>query len=476
MNRYGILFFSLFFISTQISAVSYSDYFWDDFKAALDWGRVSPKAQNRFQNFVEEPQEGFGADYHIYGGGAFRSQRGGDDKDQAGKYLGLGQASAQAAFYYRSKSYYLSLILGPRLLAAESKLIDKTVNSVWDGEAVLSLGAEFQNLDFHLEGGRGWQRLDGFGFLFNGMAEFGEVGVSKNKVLSFSLLSLRMKPEEESLSPKAWNHSRREMWGGNIRSQGILFWENLQFFHYIYREPNFDPSEFKLYPQNVFGHYLYSGMEFRSASFWKDTNLDLTLIRVTGSRKQTAYPWQESEQTTDSFLAYSSLHGNLGDWLLSISGLYTRKDKEERRDSNSDGYAAPLAEPRVLGGYSSFLLYQSVYFPNDRLFYDLLAKKDPGFENKGIQMTGIQIGHSFLPSLRGDVFLNRSHSEMGMGTEMILKLTGNLENTIKGFFTASICYANVDPQKTVVFVTEPFREKSAEKEFWRYYVSAGFKF
>ncbi|BDA80415.1 hypothetical protein LPTSP3_g33450 [Leptospira kobayashii] len=454
----------LFSFSTELLSESYSGYLWDDYKAQTDWGRVKVRSITRLEESKPEREEGFGFYHKIFGAGVFRSQKGGENKDEAGKYIGAVTGNPQFGFYYQSGSSFLSMTLAPRVIASESKLIEEKRNSVWDAEGIVSMGTTVQNVRVNLEGGRGWQRLDGFGFLFNGMANYGQIQLAKNEIISLSLISLRMKPEEESFNPKAWNYQRKEIWGGAIRSNDLLFWENLQFFGYVYKEPKLVTSDNQLTPNSTFGAFLYTGFEFRSKNFWENTSVDLSVIRLTGNRKFKSYPWEESKQSTNSILAYASVHGELQNILLSLSGLYTKKDKKERSDSESNGYAAPLAEPRVMGGYSSFLLYESVSLTNDRVFYDILDKKTPGFENKGIRMIGIQSGYQFYSFLRGDIFINRSYSEMGKGTEIILKTTSHLEQWVNGFISASVAYAKVE------------QNGENNREFFRIYLSSGFQF
>jgi len=454
----------LFSFSSELISESYSNYLWDDYKAQQDWGRVKLRTLTRLEESKPERTDGFGSYYKIYGAGLFRSQKGGEDKDEAGKYLGAGIINPQVGFYYQSGTSFLSMTLAPRVIAYESKLIEERRNSVWDAEGIVSMGTTLQNIRIHLEGGRGWQRLDGFGFLFNGMSNYGQIQIAKNEIISLSLVTLRMKPEEESLRPKAWDHERKEIWGGAIRSGDLLFWESLQLFSYIYREPKSVVSDDLFTSNSNYGSFMYNGFEFRSMKFWETTSVDLSVIRLTGSRKFKSYPWSESEQSTNSILAYSSIHGEFKKILLAMSGLYTKKDKKERSDADSNGYATPLAEPRVMGGYSSFLLYESVSLPNDRLFYDILDKQAPGFENKGIRMIGIQSGHQFYSYLRGDIYINRSYSEIGQGTEVILKTTSNLEEFFNGFFSASLAYARVE------------QKGENNRDFFRIYLSSGFQF
>ncbi len=426
--------------------------------------------------FGETLDTGFHSNYEIYTGGFFRSQKGGSTRDEAGKYQSTALGNSEVQFFYKSSSHLFSFILGPRLLASESKVFEKKKESVWDAEGIFGYTTNLHKFRIHLEGGRGWQRLDGFGFLYNGMSNYGQLQVEVNEKFSLAFHSINFKQEEESLKPNVWNHSRKQLTGMSLRSTDFLFWENLQIFHYHYLEPNLTLSESGIFPANLYGSFLYSGLEFRSIKFWQETAIDFSFVRTTGIRKNKTAPWTENSNATNANLFYSSIHGSISEYFIAFSGLFTTKDRNSRTDSDSNGYAAPLAEPRVLGGYSSFLLYQSIYLPNDNVFSEFYNKQKPGYENKGIRMYGIQFGKKFYESLRGDLFINRSSSEIGNGNEMILKLTKQFQGFKEGFVSGSICYATADSNKRIILISEPFTQTEKQKDFLRIYVSAGFQF
>jgi hypothetical protein len=474
--KIGTIFLLLWSFSGDLLSESYSSYLFDDFKAQQDWGRVKVHTKTRNEQAGILPAEGFQTMYQIFTAVNFRSQKGGTNREEANKYQANASGNSEINFQYKSGSQHFSFLIGPRWIAYESRIVDRTRTSVWDSEGIFSYTLDLNKLRLALEGGRGWQRLDGFGFLFNGMANYGQFQIASSDLFSLSLHSLSFKPEEESISPKAWNYERKEIIGGAIRSSDHFFWENIQVFHYIYKEPISSKNPTQIFPSYQFGSFLYSGFEFRSAKFWEDTSIDLSFIRTTGIRKNKTAPWTETRETTNATLGYGSLHGVVSHIFLAMSGLYTSKDKISRTDSENNGFAAPLAEPRVLGGYSSFLLYQSVYFQNDRTFYEFYDKRNPGFENKGQRMIGLQIGYNLFSKTRGDIYLNRSSSEIGNGTEVILKVAQNFESYFKGFLSGSICYAVVDSNKKTIWISEPFTEIEKRKEFLRFYVSAGFQF
>ena len=355
-TKIGPFLLLLWSFSVSVSAESYSSYLFDDQKAQNDWGRVKVLTQTRSANTEIASKDGFQSNYQIFTATNFRSQKGGIQRDEAGKYMGSISGNSEVDFRYKFGSQLFSFLLGPRLLAQESRTFETQKKSVWDAESLLSYTLDVNKIKVAVEGGRGWQRLDGYGFLFNGMSNYGQMQFIYSDLFSISVQSINFRPEEESLTPNVWNYQRKELQGVSIKSSEKLFWENFQIFHYKYTEPisSLHPSE--IFPSYRFGSFLYSGIEYRSSKFWETTNLDLSFIHVTGNRKTKTAPWTETVDSTNSYLAYSSLHGTLFQFFLGVSGLFTSKDSNTRTDSTSNGYASPLGEPRVLGGYSSFLL------------------------------------------------------------------------------------------------------------------------
>lgn len=175
-------------------------------------------------------------------------------------------------------------------------------------------------------------------------------------------------------------------------------------------------------------------------------------------------------------MAFFSIHSQYEKLSFALAGFVTKKDEKDRLDSNSNGYASSFAEPRVLGGYSSFLLYQSLDFVHPPLFRERALTQNPNFENKGMQMFGIQLGWDWNSWFRSDLFLNRADSILGKGTEAILKFSLSAKeygNLVSQF---SVSYTEMDPRTQKVLVTEPFTEQEPNKEYMRVYVSLGIQF
>ncbi|GBF51576.1 hypothetical protein LPTSP4_31140 [Leptospira ryugenii] len=467
-------FLSLLLAFSSLESQSYSGNFLDDWTANQNHGAVSAPFQSRRQGLANPIALGLQSQSEIYLGSTFRSQKGGNQSDQAANNQITALSSAATAIGYHFENQSFGVFLGPRLSAYRDESFSTRKSSSWDAEGLLDYQFKKGNFKISIEGGRAWQRLDQFGFVFVGMANYSQVLFAFGNYASISLVSQRFKPEEESLSPSAWNSKANQIYGGNIQIPNLIFWESISLFHYQYREPERTAEDTGLSRPRTFGFFRYYGLELRSVSFWEKTRVDLAMIRLVGERVQSTSPVSFVEQSTNAYLAYTSLHTEWDAFFFSLAGLITSKDRNQRRDRESNGYAAPLGEPRVLGGYSSFLLFQSVQFSNDRIFYDRFSQRQAGFENRGIQMFGLQIGKEWSFGYRTDFFLNRSQSELGLGHEMIFKLGRNISWFQNGFVSASACYAWVDPQRTITWLIEPFTTQEAKKEFVRFYVSVGF--
>ncbi|WP_243401349.1 hypothetical protein [Leptospira harrisiae] len=490
MRRNPCLYFkSIFFIPTSIGilslllvsffsnlfAESYSDSIFDDDRANRHFGRVVVK--ERSQSIPTGPEaKGFGFQSNLISGGKFQSQKGGLDSEKANRYYTQGILTTPSLFYYLSQGWNLAVLVAPRVGVSEGRIVGKEVRTIYDSEITALASKEISGIQVALEAGRGFNRLDRFGFFFVGMANYGSVSFFHSSGLRITGIRLNAKPEWENWSAPPWSGYRREIYGGLLSSEKTLFWEEFRFFHYVYTDPNHNTNGQILSGQRVFGRYSYSGMEFLSKKFWETWALDLVGIRLLGESKSSSAPWSEKQIATNSYLGYLSLHSQGEKFSFALSGLVTKKDSKDRLDSNSNGYASNFAEPRVLGGYSSFLLYQTLDLVNPPQFRDVPTRENPNFENKGNRIYGIQMGMDWNSFFRTDLFLNRSDSALGKGNEIIGKVSFLSNEFGKLFAQASASYAVMDPRKTRVLITEPFTEEEPKKEYLRFYLSLGIQF
>ncbi|PJZ47416.1 hypothetical protein [Leptospira brenneri] len=447
----------------------------DDDRANRNFGRVVVKERNqKIPDGSEKP--GFGFQTELISGGKFQSQRGGLDSEKANRYYAQGVFTTPTLVYYAGQGWNLGILLAPRVGLSEGRVVEKEVRTIYDSEITALATKEISGIQLSLEVGRGFNRLDRFGFFFVGMANYGSVSIFHSSGFRITGIQLNAKPEWENWFAPPWTGYRREIYGGFLSSEKTLFWEEFRFFHYVYSDPNHNTNGQVLSGQRVSGRYSYSGMEFQSKKFWETWAIDLVGIRLLGESKSSHSPWSEKQIATNSYLGYFALHSKGEKLSFAFAGLVTKKDEKDRLDSNSNGYASNFAEPRVLGGYSSFLLYQSLDFIQPSQFRDVPTKENPNFENKGNRIYGVQLGFDWYSWVRTDIFLNRSDSLLGKGTEVIGKLSFLSNDYGKLFAQVSASYTVMDPQKTRVLITEPFTEEEPKKEYVRFYVSLGTQF
>nr|WP_232227813.1 hypothetical protein [Leptospira wolbachii] len=468
----SLLFLSFF---SRLSAESYSDSVMDDDRANRNFGRVV--VRERYQKIPTASEKaGFGFQTELITGGRFQSQKGGVDSEKANRYYTQGSFTTPSLFYYAGQGWNLGILLAPRVALSEGRVVEKEVRTIYDSEATALLSKEISGIQVAFEAGRGFNRLDRYGFFFVGMANYGSVSISHSSGFRITGIHLNAKPELENWFGPPWAGYRREIYGGLISSEKTLFWEEFRLFHYVYSDPNHNTNGQILSGQRVSGRYSYSGMEFQSRKFWDTWAIDLVGIRLLGESKSSSNPWSESQTATNSYLGYISLHSQGEKFSFALAGLVTKKDSKDRLDSNSNGYASNFAEPRVLGGYSSFLLYQSLDLIHPPQFRDVPTKENPNFENKGNRIYGVQMGLDWYSFFRTDLFFNRSDSVMGKGSEVIGKLSFLSNDYGKLFAQMSVSYTVMDPRRTRVWITEPFTEEEPKKEYIRFYVSLGTQF
>lgn len=447
----------------------------DDDRANRNFGRVV--VGDRIQKIPKSSEKlGFGVQTELISGGRFQSQKGGLDSEKANRYYSQGNVTTPTLFYYASQGWNLGILLAPRITLSEGRVVEKEVRTIYDSEATALLSKEISGIQVAVEVGRGFNRLDRYGFFFVGMANFGTLSISHTSGFRITGIHLNAKPELENWFGPPWIGYRRVIYGAFISSEKTLFWEEFRFFHYVCSDPNHNSNGQILSGQRTSGRYSYSGMEFQSRKFLETWAVDLAGIRLLGESKSSTNPWSEEKLATNSYLGYFSLHSKCEKFSFALAGLITRKDQKDRLDSNSNGYASNFTEPRVLGGYSSFLLYQSLDLIHPPQFRDVPTKENPNFENKGNRIYGIQMGMDWISFFRTDLFFNRSDSVMGKGSEVIGKLSFLTNEYGKLFAQMSASYTMMDPNTKRVWITEPFTEEEPKKEYIRFYLSLGTQF
>ncbi|MCZ8342114.1 MAG: hypothetical protein O9301_03715 [Leptospira sp.] len=452
-----------------LAAESYSDFVFDDAKSHQNYGAVSKSKPKSIE------AEGWNVDTQLFLSPSFRSQKGGEDSERANRYLSKNQIVAPTRIQNTQSNFNFGFLISPRAIYTEERITNREIQKIGDSEAFLYWTQNINTTKLKIDAGRAYNRLDRFGFLFVGMSNFGQIQITSQNRWEWNLIGLVFKNEEENLDERAFRQKTRNIAGTSLKSNDLFFWEEWRIFFYRYKEPVFNPNQNPFLPQRNFGEFMYSGFDFRSKRLNDFYFFDLSFINALGERKNSFTPFSETKFVTNSILAYGALHREESDLFLSLAGLYTKKDQRNRSDFNSNGFAGSGAEPRVLGGYSSFLLYQTIS-DSEPIFNDTKINKDPNFENKGIQIFGMQIGKRWNSKLRTDLFVNRSDSNLGKGTEVIAKAHITPFESQNSFFQFSIAYAQVNPMTSRTLLIEPFSEKIPVKEYVRIYLSSAIQF
>lgn len=454
----------------ELQAETFSDFIFDDNKAAENFGAVN------FTRPVPREKQGFGFTSNLLLGSNFRSQKGGEDSQKINRYYANAQILAPTQMGFESPEDKIYFFVSPRAYYFEEKIVNREILKIGDSEIQIQWEKKIKSSQLNLDFGRGYNRLDRFGFLFVGMSNFASLSFKNYFGFQLSLVGHSFKPEEENLDQKVGKGNVRRLYGGFLKSDEFLFWETFKLFSLRYSEPDQNISTNPYLSQNQFGSYTYSGFDFRSQKFFELYFIDLNFVHVEGLQQNTFNLFSETKYSTNGNLVYGAIHRESEKWTLSFASLYTKKDPIFRGDTRQNGYASPNAEPRVLGGYSSFLLYQTLEGMEGRIFQDTKTKNDPNFENGGLRMYGIQIGKKWTSTLRTDIFINRADFILGKGSEVIFKMNLNPWESIRSFIQFSVSYTQIDPNTKRTLIIEPWTESLPPKEYIRIYASTGIQF
>lgn len=431
----------------SLRSESYSAYRWDDFNASRQYGKVTPGSFSRSDSQKDN--------LSLYIGGQSFSQKGGEDEKLASRNTNRIFLSPEVRFLLDTKwgrGGLTASLLGERI----AKTVTETnIHSKFDGEAIFSYELPFKTIRAGVETGRGFQRLDSFGFLFTGFSNFAQMRVQIPSYSQLTLISLQFETRDPFLTPNRQSKSETQIIGGDWNFLFFPFLTKSQFFGYVYKSPsnvNLANNQFLFFPGFQF---QYFGWELQSDLFLSNFRLDLFFSRQIGeiNRKTTAY--DEERSSSSSYLAYGSLQYESQKFSISLSGLGTKRTTQLASDRKEDGFAFPNSQPRVLGGYSSFFLFQNFLGPNSTSFLDLGEVRKPDFNQNGFQLGGLQFSKQWNSSWGSDFFLNGAVTSMGKGAEGIARIRYLFENE-KSYLLASVCYAR----------------NETKEEFWRFYLSA----
>ncbi|TGK33734.1 hypothetical protein EHQ12_02295 [Leptospira gomenensis] len=476
----------LLYFNFPIFAESYDSYRKDDLLLLSD-GKRDLAGRGRFLSFHEggaEKKETDVSPSHrkqgpyanlnaIYRG---LTQHGGVAEEMADRSFSKTILSPEVGYGRKRERLYYQILMSPFLSYEESVNGIKTVVKGADGELLGLGGWDSAVWKLGLEAGRGYQRLDRNGFLFAGFLNYGETYfLWKPLRLSFSGITALM--EESSLyTERDKKQSPRRIFGGSLRFGDGSIVKNFRIFYYTYIETRQEAFVGDFFrgpePFRPYGKYVYYGFEFSSESFSGFRfDLDAIVVRGTPEYGPDAFRSYQTSRYTSAGFAGGRIVWDRREASYFLGGLFFSKDEELRTDRNSNGYSGIRTDLRGYGGKTSFLLSQSLLLQEGTVFApEQGTSARPDFENKGMRLVqaGARKTWNSRWTLQG--ILLSSSSSLGIGWEAVA--IGGYESEYS-YILMSLSYAKVDPQKQEPVFFEEWRRDAEEKEYARFYLSAG---
>jgi hypothetical protein len=488
-----ILVFLCFCFSISVLSESYKEHRADDLnyakqgrKTIINQGRIETStAKNKQTETKENPDNSeSGLLLSSYLTPKFYSQRGGDKEDLAARFANQVNFSPELVGYKKANNTKYMLLLAPIVSYREDFQLKRNVNRPVDTELIAAWKLDKKDFSLNLEGGRGFQRLDAYGVLFNGISNYAETNFHwKAFDTKLSLLALSYNYKQENFTFRA-NDTNNKLFGGNLLFTSIPFVSYLQVFNYLVLEPGQIAERQTLQEDKQFkpqGKFNYRGFELKTKDVFQLVNLEAGLFSIKGYRDYAEYAYQKFNNIskTNAFLSYLAFNFDLGKWKLKTGGLYATKDKSTSLNKAHNGYSSLLSDVRIFGGKSSFLLMETVNAKNGTLFKEFDSTRENLYDTKGMEFASIGVHYAFSKSLQFSGILNHSNSNLGIGNEGIISTLyqfSNQEGDNSAFLLASACFARVNPVTQKKILYDEFRVDPAIKEFTRFYISGGIYF
>ena len=414
----------------------------------------------------------------------FYSQKGGDKEDLANRYANQINFSPEIVLFKNTDNSKYLLLVSPILSYREDFHLKRNVNRLLDAEILMAWKFDKGLYSLNLEGGRGYQRLDAYGIMFNGFANYGEMNFHwKPLAIKLSLLGLSYNYRQENVTMRA-NDTNDKLFGGNVVFESIPFIQHLQVFNYLILEPkqiaerNFYQEDKAFKPQ---ARLNYRGFELKTKDFLNQINLELGLFSVKGYRDYAEYSNQTFHHIskTNGFLSYLAFNFSLKNLSFRTGGLYATKDRSNTLNREHNGYSSLLSDVRIFGGKSSFLLMETVNQRNGTLFREFDSKRENLYDTSGMELINVTLTYAFSQNFQLTGILNHVSSGLGVGNEGILSALYHFKSTQadnSGFLLVSVCVARVNPITQTKILYDEFRVDPAIKEFTRFYTSGGVYF
>lgn len=491
-----LIFLILFFLvinSFILLGESYSEHRLDDKvylsggnKFLLNEGRIdslnTKESETSNESTKSKPLSGISVKQYF--ATKFYSQKGGDKEDLASRYTNQVNYSPEISGKIQTTKSKWMILLSPLGSYREDYLLKRNINRMMDLELIFAGKWENHLYSINLEGGRGFQRLDAYGVIFNGFGNYSEMNFHwKPFNLKLSLIGLSYNYRQENFTIRA-NNTNDKLIGGNLLFQSMPFLQHLQIFNYQILEPRQVAEKSYLQEPKTFkpkGNLYYRGFELKTKNFLSNINSEWGVFSVTGYRDYAEYDYQKYNNInkTNALLSYFIINLLFEKMHFRLGGLYASKDRSSSLNRAHNGYSPLLSDIRIFGGKSSFLLMENVNQKQGRIFNDFDSTEENKYDKKGMELASFGVSYYFSENLQFIGILNHVSSRIGIGNEGILSIAYHLTSVNQEsswFLLASLCIARVNPVTPEKVIYDEFRIDPASKEFTRIYLSGGIYF
>jgi hypothetical protein len=453
---------------TKIKAGTYSEFRLDDF-FTKEFGKIKIPTPLRSESISANSNPNKQFFTKTYLGTRFFSQKGGNPSDLSSRY-GI-QANSSIDILFKKENF--SILFSPNLRFQREHHLVKQEKNTFEPELIFNYKYKFNSFETSIEFGRGFQRLDSYGFVFGGFSNFVEL---KNNFQKFSLSLLTLNYSRENSFLKKLG-TENKLSGIELKSENFLFLKNINLFHYTFiqekqiyerrvleNDLTFIPrADLKIYGLETETEKFFSLLQFDFGVFHSKGNLDFKNSILSTNQKK----------NLKGNLYYTTTKLFFDTHIFQIGGLlftYTKKENEEQI------YTPLLADARIFGGKSSFFLNETINSSFTPPFQTFDSPRIIQTNHKGIQMTSFGYLYELNRYMILNLYLNRAIiPEIMNGFEIITSLSSSLKSESNYFYLASFTKVFANITKTEKSFNE-FQLESKKGEWIRFYLSLGIRF
>lgn len=443
------------FYNTDLYSESNSSHRLDD---NLYWNGGGYVETGNSRIFPLKENDGGYIGWDVYLNSAYATQKGGLDKDRESGYVFYGALSPEIYLGQNLGDWNLFLLGAPLIGYKNERVVIEEENTLLDGELIA--GISLRDDAIYLQMGRGFQRLDRYGFMMNSFMNFIQIGLngSWNQFRTgLGLIGGNWNSDQDRLSPVNWNYERRNVagvsWYGKI-SDELIHWNA---FSYRMIRDSIQPESNRSFQSGE--DFKYNGLEVKiDPKIW-NISFELGGLAMEGYLNEFIpgiFSINDPKNSKSSNLFYGKINWNLEDYIWELNGLIITRDGWEPMNNRS----------RFMGGEGSILLNLHEFRNVER------------FESSKLDAVGSYLAkkwtYNHKVELITGIYFNQSNSYFGRGREGILNL--GILHEKENFLWLSVAYANIDPQITEPVLVEEIREKAKSKDYIRFFISSGFRF